>query len=235
MSSRGLVKKSLVHLPETTIWEKLREPSLTALVIVEGFILFVQKPLGELDLSSAIVNSIATLLLIGSALLVVSGKRLATIVILFPTIGAVIADVLAIAKPSAAVTYVDVATKLVLMATLTWVIGLAVFGPGRVTYHRILGAIAVYFQIAMLFAYAYVLIVLLVPGAFHASKAWSGEGVGRVIYFSLATLTTTGYGDIVPLHPIAQSLANLEAVIGQLFPAVLLARLVSLHASNPKP
>ena len=227
------MKKSLVHLPETTIWEKLREPSLTALVIVEAFILFVQKPLGQLNISSAMVNFIVTLLLIGSALLVVSGKRLATIVIVFPTIGVLIADALAVAKPSAAVIYVDIATKLVFLATLTEVIGLAVFGPGRVTYHRILGAIAVYFQIAMLFAYAYLLIVLLVPGAFHASKAWSGERLG-VIYFSLATLTTTGYGDIVPIHPIAQSLANFEAVIGQLFPAILLARLVSLHASSPK-
>ena len=51
----------------------------------------------------------------------------------------------------------------------------------------------------------------------------------NLIYFSFVTLTSTGYGDIVPMHPIARSLANLEAIIGQLYPATLLARLVTLE------
>jgi hypothetical protein len=46
------------------------------------------------------------------------------------------------------------------------------------------------------------------------------------------TLTTTGYGDIVPLHPYARSLANIEAVIGQLYPATLVARLVTLELKS---
>ncbi len=46
------------------------------------------------------------------------------------------------------------------------------------------------------------------------------------------TLTTTGYGDVFPLHPIARSLCNLEAVIGQLYPATLLARLVTLEMAQ---
>jgi len=49
------------------------------------------------------------------------------------------------------------------------------------------------------------------------------------------TLTTTGYGDVVPLHPFARSLATLEAVIGQLFPATLLARLVTLELQGRRP
>jgi len=54
----------------------------------------------------------------------------------------------------------------------------------------------------------------------------------ELVYFSLTTLTTTGFGDIVPVHAIARSLATLEAVIGQLYPATLLARLVTLEAQN---
>jgi hypothetical protein len=53
-----------------------------------------------------------------------------------------------------------------------------------------------------------------------------------LIYFSFVTLTTTGYGDVFPLHPIARSLCNLEAVIGQLYPATLLARLVTLEMAH---
>ena len=48
----------------------------------------------------------------------------------------------------------------------------------------------------------------------------------------LSTLTITGFGDIAPLHPLVRSIANLESVIGQLFPATLLARLVTLHAAT---
>ena len=50
-----------------------------------------------------------------------------------------------------------------------------------------------------------------------------------MLYLSLGTLTTAGSGDIAPLHPIARSLCNLEAMIGQLYPATLLARLVTLQ------
>jgi hypothetical protein len=51
----------------------------------------------------------------------------------------------------------------------------------------------------------------------------------KVIYFSFVTLTSTGYADVFPLHPVAHSLCNLETIIGQLYPATLLARLVSLE------
>jgi len=50
-----------------------------------------------------------------------------------------------------------------------------------------------------------------------------------VSYLSLVTLTSTGFGDIVPVHPIARSLCNIESIIGQLYPATLLARLVTLE------
>jgi hypothetical protein len=49
------------------------------------------------------------------------------------------------------------------------------------------------------------------------------------------TLTSTGYGDIVPLHPLARSRCNLEAIIGQLFPATLLARLITLELEGRRP
>ncbi len=53
-----------------------------------------------------------------------------------------------------------------------------------------------------------------------------------VIYFSFVTLTSVGYGDIVPVHPVARALANLEGIIGQLFPATLLARMVTLELED---
>ena len=116
---------------------------------------------------------------------------------------------------------------------LTSVVGQVVFGHGRVTFHRIQGAIAFYLLIAVIFAYFYLLLVTVVPNAFNQSIVLTDPfGASRLLYFSFATLTTTGYGDIAPVHPLARSLANLEAVIGQLFPATLLARIVTLQLAE---
>jgi hypothetical protein len=52
---------------------------------------------------------------------------------------------------------------------------------------------------------------------------------GAILYFSFVTLTTTGFGDIVPVHPLVRTLANVEAIIGQLYPATLLAGLITLE------
>jgi hypothetical protein len=55
------------------------------------------------------------------------------------------------------------------------------------------------------------------------------------VYFSFSTLTTVGYGDITPVARVARSLSNMEALIGQLYPAIVLARLVSLPAEDARP
>jgi hypothetical protein len=56
--------------------------------------------------------------------------------------------------------------------------------------------------------------------------------VDKLIYFSFMTLTSVGYGDITPLHPFARTLAEIEAIVGQLYPATLLARLVTLELEH---
>jgi voltage-gated potassium channel Kch len=77
------------------------------------------------------------------------------------------------------------------------------------------------------------------PPALQPARASTGAHAvfyrGRLLYFSLVTLTSVGYGDIVPLHPVAYSLVTLEALKGQLFPAILLARLVSLELEGRRP
>jgi hypothetical protein len=74
----------------------------------------------------------------------------------------------------------------------------------------------------------------LSPGAFANIVAGMGrsEEVATMLYFSLTTLTTTGYGDIVPLDPFARSLANLESVIGPFYLAITVARLVTMELAD---
>ncbi|MEI6200878.1 MAG: potassium channel family protein, partial [Enhydrobacter sp.] len=73
----------------------------------------------------------------------------------------------------------------------------------------------------------------LAPGSFSGLTVADRVSLpADLVYFSFATLTTVGYGDIVPVHPFARSLSNLEAILGQLYPATLLARMVSLHVGS---
>ena len=110
------------------------------------------------------------------------------------------------------------------------------FREGPTTFHRITGAVAAYLMVGMIWSLAYYLITLRVPGAFNVqSSLASAEGESlqsHLFYFSFVTLTTIGYGDVVAVHPLARMLVILEGVVGQLFPAILIARLVSLQVQS---
>jgi len=122
-------------------------------------------------------------------------------------------------------------------SAVTFIVLRHIFGPGRVTAHRVQGAVLVYLNVAALFSIVYGIILAHAPDAIKLASGTSiqltsGVQASALSYFSLSTLTTTGYGDIVPVHPFVRGLANLESVIGQLFPATLLARIVALHVAH---
>ncbi|WP_141678854.1 ion channel, partial [Acinetobacter baumannii] len=74
-----------------------------------------------------------------------------------------------------------------------------------------------YLTVAVIFSALYVFIGSLDPVAFVSMKVTDSPRLASdVIYFSFATMTTTGYGDVAPLHPVARSLCNMEAIFGQL-------------------
>jgi hypothetical protein len=111
-----------------------------------------------------------------------------------------------------------------------------VLGEGSVTLDRLFGAICIYLLLAVAWAEVFVLIHDLDPHSFAISDALRGE-IGRdpgvqarqmFIYYSFVTLSTVGYGDVSPLSVGARSAAALEMVVGPLYLAILIARLVSL-------
>ena len=106
-----------------------------------------------------------------------------------------------------------------------------VFRAGSVNRHRILGAIAVYLLLGLAWGEAYSALAMVVPEAFSPVGP-PGADPQRWLYYSFVTLTTVGYGDITPVGPLARSLAILEALTGQLYPAILLARLVALEVGS---
>ena len=106
-----------------------------------------------------------------------------------------------------------------------------VMRDGRMNVNRIMGAIGTYLLIGLVFQQAYRLLAAFVAPAFAIGGVpASFDAIQlKLIYFSFITLTSTGYGDITPLHPYARSLATLEALAGNLFLTVLVARLVGLE------
>jgi Ion channel len=118
------------------------------------------------------------------------------------------------------------ASRLVFFSVVGAALLARVFGPGRVTVHRILGAVSVYVLLAVVWGTAYQLLAVLGPEAIHGGAG--PASLDEAMWLSFITLTTTGYGDILPKSALARSLAALEAMVGVLYPAVLISRLVSL-------
>jgi uncharacterized membrane protein YqjE len=104
-----------------------------------------------------------------------------------------------------------------------------VFEPGPITIHRVIGSVVVYMLLANLWAVVYLFIHSQLDDSFNITLSTfeMDSLIANFTYFSYITLTSTGFGEITPIHPVARSLVQAEAVIGIMYPIVLIGRLVS--------
>ena len=211
--------------------EQYSDPLLTALTIMLALLLFVVGPLQAAGVVAAHYFAFAFAVVLLAAVFIVSGSGLAVGAILVAVALILAATVLRLRQPSVLDIYLDAAGWLITGLTLSIVVARAVFARGKITFHRVIGAVLLYLNIGLIFVALYCFVALLQPKAFTGLDPLRDDlaVAGNLIYFSFVTLTSVGYGDIVPLHPFARSLANIEAIIGQLYPATLLARLVTLE------
>jgi Ion channel len=131
--------------------------------------------------------------------------------------------------PSRTITFLHFASLVVFLGFVA--VGLFIYlgRPGAITPGHIYSSVSLYFILALLWFAIYNLISTGYPGAFLETGASIPSKVprGTFLYFSLATLTTLGFGDIVPVHPVARTFAALESATGILYIAITVARLVS--------
>jgi hypothetical protein len=136
-------------------------------------------------------------------------------------------------------TMLSALSGLVFLVMLLAVLIVQVFRRGAVTPHRIRGAIVVYLLLGGLWALFYFIVALFMPQAFHWPEGMLADDVRAVqqilTYFSFTTLTTTGFGDVTPAIPLTRTLAMFEALAGQLYLVITLARLVSQAVWSPDP
>ena len=135
---------------------------------------------------------------------------------------------------------VDTGLRALVLAGVTWWIALEVVREVRISLDTILGGICIYLLLGFLYAHLYVMLELADSGALLAGGQPLAEltsehplrGVSAIVYYAYATLTTVAYGDIVPATPLARFIAISEAMLGQLFPTIFIARLVSLNVAQ---
>jgi len=112
------------------------------------------------------------------------------------------------------------------------------FDRRDVTVDTILGAIVAYLLVAVAFTVVFEIIEIQKPGSFSGiadgAALVRSELTSSMMYLSLVCITTMGFGDIVPVSDVARPLAVLEGVFGQLYLAVMIARLVGLHLAGAR-
>jgi hypothetical protein len=176
------------------------------------------------------IDLVFALMLLSGAIATVP-KRMLMYLIIALTILEFTADLIVEFNPSFGTSGWDTALKLSGMAILVVMTLKQTFHPGPVNVHRVMGGVAAYLLIGVTWAFGYKLLLEEVPDAIHFQSSFVGISTGepaRLLYFSFATLTTLSYGDVYPVHRVARSLAIAEALIGQLYPAILIATLVGM-------
>ena len=206
---------------------------LSVLTVLLLIMLFVVAPFHAAGIKMFEAFGAVVALVMVAGVFVISASPTAKLVILAGFSLNVFVVISRLIKPSTYDLYLVAAAWFVIVCTLAVVVARTVFAQGRVSFHRIVGAVLLYLLIALAFVSLFMLVGLQIPNAFSGLVFEDNEKLANnLIYFSFVTLTSTGYGDIYPIHPIARSLCNLETIIGQLYPATLLARLVSLEISG---
>ena len=134
---------------------------------------------------------------------------------------------------SAGLRYIHLLLMLVFFIWTTWLAARQVLFTGTIDDNKIVGAICIYLLLGMIWTIMYLLIAQAVPDAFNGlQQAPWYDNFSELSYYSFVTLTTLGYGDISPKLPIPQFLAYMEAVVGVLYIAILVASLIGVRMSN---
>ena len=217
------------------------DASLSFLLISLFGLLFVFYPLIDPGTGAGFLLDILTMFVLVSGAYTVSDRRGLLAVTLVMGVVAFALHWSVVAIPSRSMLALRIATMMVFLAIVTGAVLYKVLRKGRITFHRIQGAVAVYLMLGLIWASAYALILIHDPAAFDLGEAEASsldtidsqtQTMRRLVYFSFVTMTTLGYGDITPNSLVAGNLAILQALTGQLYVAIIIARLIAIAVSR---
>ncbi len=218
------------HLPG---WLNKRFGSLRSIILLKALIIFIL--LSPLEESGRGFILILLSMLVVLATIYFASKHRFTLVV--GTVLAVVWVVLAWLGYILSSYPIDIAADIAFVVLSFFAVAVAadaifVSDTKTVDLSTIYGGVAIYLVLGVTWAMSYRVIEAFAPGSFSFAESGQEPAWSELLYYSYTTLTTLGYGDVLPLRPFARIWATLEAVVGVLYIAILVARLVSLYRSE---
>ena len=128
---------------------------------------------------------------------------------------------------------INMGILMVFFVASTWIASRNLLLSGEIDINKIIGAICIYLLLGLNWGMFYLFTNMAIPDSFHGlTPTTIGAQFSELMYFSFVTITTLGYGDLIPVKPLARTVAFLEAIIGQFYVAVLVAWLVGMYLSE---
>lgn len=212
--------------------QKIKLHHYTVLLISELLFILVYPFFVGTSFRDEVMRGMAVLVF-SAALYAVVGRGRITVIAFVLGVPAILIHALNVAGYLESLHTLSMILGLTFLTFMTSVFIWSIVSDPSVTTDTLAGAVSAYMLMGITFGIAYSLIDHLVPGAFRDTVE-PGKHLTQAefTFFSFVTMTTVGYGDIVPWDAHARSVAMIEAVIGIMYPAVLISRLVGLHGSR---
>jgi Ion channel len=212
--------------------QKIKLHHYTVLLISELLFILVYPFFIGTSARDGVMRGLAVVVF-SAALYAVMGRGRITIIAFVLGVPAILIHAINVAGYLESLQTLSLILGLVFLMFMTSVFIWSIVSDPSVTTDTLAGAVSAYMLMGITFGIAYSLIDRLVPGAFRDTLE-PGKHLtqSEFTFFSFVTMTTVGYGDIVPRDAHARSVAMIEAVIGIMYPAVLISRLVGLHGSR---
>ena len=206
-------------------------------LLIAIILLFVATPLLQDFPGGDFIEAILMSLVLILGVLAVSGRRRMSFWATLLVLPAIVGKWLNHLRPDLCPRPVFIAAALIFIGFVVINLLRYILRTPQVSSEVLCASIAAYLLLGIMWAFAYVLTTELRPDAFSFSTPGQTLDGPTSFYFSFVTLSTVGYGDIVPVAPVARMLAIMESMTGLFYVAVLVARLVALYSvpspSNP--
>jgi Ion channel len=214
-----------VHMSE--FWSG--DLGLTLVTLAVTVLVFVIIPLREAGIQGRVFFDLIVVALMVSAALVVNQTRASSVAVVIIVLATAVVLTVGRAHPTLFLRELGSALVTITLLLYVRIVLLVMFRGGPVTWSRIQGGVCGYLLLGMAWASAYQFVEQIHPGAFQfvSPPMDMDQLTAKLVYFSFATLTTVG-SDIAPIHPFARSMSVMEAVVGQLYPAILIGAVVSM-------
>jgi hypothetical protein len=207
------------------------ERGLTSMLILLCIGNFILSPFIEHQKLLHIIARIVWLILLFDGITTLTRKKSRFIFLFYSApVMMIVVNVVQMIIGGEVLAWLEFVVSLGVFAVLIGLVMARVFAEGEVTIHRVLGAILAYMLIGNLGAVIFQFMYQQNPGSFSIPAVYSEKGpdITVFLYFSYTTLTTTGYGEITPVYPFARNVVHVMQLLGVLYPAVLIGRLVGM-------